>query len=199
MSDDHDLKVLFDTSDPLDSSKLSDEEFFEEFGGVFANSKVDHLLENHFGERSWREVQALTKSAPKDEWTSGRRVAFVTNLDSVLTYDNFPDPGTAGTVVKVRTGAGDTTNLDGRVFVLWDDGKLRPILAKHLKGSPSKVANNVRVVVANLGDISSFFSPTTATDELVHKATKDLWALKSDGDNFVLERLFQEDGNPLKV
>lgn len=193
-----DLKVLFDVSDPLDSRKVSDDDFFEEFGGVFASSQVDHLLENHFGERTWREVRALTEKA-KDEWPSGKRVAFVTNLDSVLTYDSFPDPGTAGTVVRVRTGAGDTTTLEGRVFVLWDDGQMRPILANHLKGAPSKTANNVRKVVADLGDISSFFTPTTAGDELVHKATKDLWSLKQDGDNFVLERLFQEDGKPLKV
>ena len=36
-------------------------------------------------------------------------------------------------------------------------------------------------------------------EELVHKATKDLWSFKKDGDNYVIERLFDESGNPLKV
>ena len=203
MSDDHDLKILFgneEGSTPLESRLVADDAFYAEFGGMFASKRVDQLLESSFGERTWREVQA-TSNAPSDRWPSGRRVSFITNLDAVLTYDSFPDPGTRGTVVKVRTGSGDTTIADGRVFILWDDGKMRPIFARHLKSAPGKTASNVRRVVADLGDLSSFFTPTAAGDELVHKATKDLWALTGagDGQGYVLERLFQEDGKPLKV
>jgi hypothetical protein len=184
----------------LSSRLAGDDDFYEEFGGVFATTKVDRILDDHFGENSFRSVQALARIEEiRDEWPSGKRVAFVTNLDSVLTYGNFPDPGTAGTVVKVRTGTGDATMFEERVFVLWDDGKMRPILAKHLKPSPNKTATNVRMVVADLGDIATFFTPTTAGDELVHKATKDLWSLQQNGEGFVLERLFQQDGKPLKV
>jgi len=126
----------------------------------------------------------------------------VSNLGAVLTYDDPPADGLEGTVVTVKTGGGVTTHLDNRLFVLFDDGKFRGIQAEHLRlAGTSKRASNVRMVVSDLGDLSSFFvqAASGADDELVHRATKDLWALKQDGDNFVIERLFDETGNPLKV
>jgi len=133
---------------------------------------------------------------------AGTRVRFVSNLGAVLTYDDPPADGLEGTVVTVKTGGGVTTHLDNRLFVLFDDGKFRGIQAEHLRlAGTSKRASNVRMVVSDLGDLSSFFvqAASGADDELVHRATKDLWALKQDGDNFVIERLFDETGNPLKV
>jgi len=49
--------------------------------------------------------------------------------------------------------------------------------------------------------VSAFFTPASSgnNDELVHKATKDLWSFHQDGDNYVIERLFDETGEPLKV
>ena len=133
---------------------------------------------------------------------AGTRVRFVANIGSVLTYDDPPADGLEGTVVSVKTGSGVTTHMDDRMFVLFDDGKFRGIQAEHLRlAGSSKKASNVRMVVSDLGSLASFFAPTIngADDELVHKATKDLWALKQDGNNFVIERLFDETGNPLKV
>jgi len=40
---------------------------------------------------------------------------------------------------------------------------------------------------------------TGSRDELVHKATKDLWSFREDGGQFVIERLFNDSGDPLKV
>jgi len=179
--------------------------FWDEMQGAFHNSSVDEYLG---GKRTSSQVTlrdltdkgraARATDLPKE---AGTRVSFIENIGSLLTYDDTPEPGVQGTIVTVRTAMGDATNLDGNVFVLWDDGKLRGIRAEHLRVAPaSKQASNVRMRVADMMSISDFFTAsTTSSDELVHKATKDLWALKQDGDSFVIERLFNEDGNPLKV
>ncbi len=133
---------------------------------------------------------------------AGTRVWFVANLGSVLSYADIPEDKMHGTVVTVKAADGLTTNQDGRLFVLWDDGKFRPILGEHLRlAGKSKRANNVRIIVSDLGDLSAFFTPAASgnQEELVHKATKDLWSFKKDGDQYVIERLFDESGEPLKV
>ena len=143
-----------------------------------------------------REAQALP--LPQE---AGNRVAFITNIGSVLTYADIPADGLEGTVITVKTGAGKATSQDERVFVLWDDGKFRAIQAEHLRRAKGnrRIAQNVRMVVAEFMDLTAFFAPTGTADELVHKATKDLWAVKENDGGFVIERLFNDSGKPLKV
>ena len=133
----------------------------------------------------------------------GVRVEFQSNIGSVMSYADPPNDKTGGTVVLVRTGNGDTTHLDGMVFVQFDDGKFQPTRAEHLHlaSGGSKKANVVSMRVADLGDLTNFFSGSSSSspNELVHKSTKDLWAVREDGEGFVIERLFQETGDPLKV
>jgi hypothetical protein len=50
--------------------------------------------------------------------------------------------------------------------------------------------------VASLGDISEFVRVSAET--LVHRSERDLWALKKEGGNFFIERLFDDNGEPLK-
>lgn len=134
---------------------------------------------------------------------AGVRVRFIANLGSVLSYEDIPEPGMEGTVITVKTSEGNSTFQGDYVCVLWDDGKFRPIRAEHLRRSESskKIANNVRMVVSDLDDITSMFmqSATGREGELIHKSTKDLWAIRRDGEHYVLERLFDQDGLPLKV
>ena len=44
---------------------------------------------------------------------------------------------------------------------------------------------------------------TVASDEkegeLIHKSTQDLWSFHKEGEDYVLERLFSDSGEPLKV
>ena len=151
------------------------------------------------------QLQALTEGGRKKyalplPVLAGTRVRFVANLGSVLTYDDIPGDGVLGTVVTVKTSSGNVTSHEGNAFVLWDDGVFRSILADHLRAAKGKTASTVRIVTANLGDISSLFGAArSAPDELVHKATKDLWSFRKDGEQFVLERLFSDTGKPLKV
>lgn len=52
--------------------------------------------------------------------------------------------------------------------------------------------------VASLGDLTDFLK--VASGALVHKSTKDLWSYSKDADgNFLVSRLFDDEGEPLKV
>lgn len=64
--------------------------------------------------------------------------------------------------------------------------------------TPGKVASATphRVRVGSLSQISGFVR--VSSDTLVNKATQDLWALKKEGDDYFIERLFQDDGQPVK-
>lgn len=130
---------------------------------------------------------------------AGTRVAFKVNLGSVLTYPDVPHPACEGTVITVKTATGPATHQGSDVFVLWDDSKFRVIRAEHLKpGTSRKTATSFRMVVSDLGDISSMFINASSGDDLIHKATQDLWSVKKDGGSFVIERLFDNSGKPLK-
>lgn len=174
----------------------------------WGSGAIDTLLEGRVMEGATsHSMQNLTDkgreaAALKLPVEAGTRVTFVANLGSVMAYSDIPGDGVGGTVITVKTVNGNSTSWDGRVMVSWDDGKFRPVSALHLRSANvvRKQAKMVRMVVSNLGDISSLFGPTKVGggDELVHKATKDLWSFKQDGEGYVIERLFNEDGNPLK-
>lgn len=53
-----------------------------------------------------------------------------------------------------------------------------------------------RVRIGSLQQLAGFHR--VSADTLVHKSTNDLWALRKDGDDLFIERLFQDDGQPLK-
>jgi hypothetical protein len=181
-------------------------DFWDDMQGAYAKEGYDVMLQGRELDGSaftgMRDLTTASREAnalqiPVD---AGTRVRFVANLGSVMSYTDIPDPKIAGTVVTVRTGSGDTTVLDNRVFVAWDDGVFRPVAPEHLRAiTTTRQARNVRMVVADLGDLSNFFGASSREDELVHKATKDLWAVEKKGEKFVINRLFKDDGSPLKV
>lgn len=54
-----------------------------------------------------------------------------------------------------------------------------------------------RKVVANVGDLKPFMRLSAET--LIHKSTQDLWGLRKESDGkFYIERLFDDNGSPLK-
>lgn len=180
--------------------------FWDEMGDAFvAETPFDAMLQGkEMGGPAFSSLREMVRASREDRSLplpveAGTRVRFVANLESVLTYPDVPDPKIAGTVVTVRTGSGDTTYLDGRVFVAWDDGVFRSIAPEHLRAFNSmRQAKNVRMVVSDLGDISSLFTASSSSNDLIHKATKDLWAVRKVGDQYSIERLFDGDGTPLK-
>jgi len=158
----------------------------------------------------FKSVQGLTgKRREADMITlpveAGTRVQFASNTGAVLTYDDPPAPNDYGTVVTVKSATGQITAHEGRVFVEWGDGDVRAIHAEHLryaKGTQRRgqqLPNKFRI--ASLGDLSGFFDGTamvtSSSGELVHRATKDLWSFRQDGNEYVIERLFN-DSEPLQ-
>ena len=67
-----------------------------------------------------------------------------------------------------------------------------------MRREPQIVTASGRRKIASLQDLAGF--TRIGTDTLIHKADRDLWTIKSqsDGTMFV-ERMFSDDGNPLKV
>jgi len=91
------------------------------------------------------------------------------------------------------------TDHEGKVFVKWDDGEFRPVYAEHLRAATKMKRRGglrSRIRVASLGDITEFLK--VAEDTLIHRSTKDLWSFRRDGPEYVIERLFDSTGEPLK-
>jgi hypothetical protein len=53
-----------------------------------------------------------------------------------------------------------------------------------------------RIRVASLQQLAGL--QRVSAETLIHKSNRDLWALKKDGEKFFIERLFDDNGNPLK-
>ena len=54
----------------------------------------------------------------------------------------------------------------------------------------------LRQKVASLQQLAGFHRLSAET--LVHKSTNDLWTLRKEGEDFYIERLFQDNGQPQK-
>lgn len=192
---------------------------FDDFLGTFSTHTAQ-AMDTHISEAEdtrmqgrgqkedyFQSVRSLTEqirtaTAVPVDIESGSRVAFMANLGSLLTYDDPPTDGLEGTVVTVRTAQGTTTAHENRVFVLWDDGKFRPISHEHIRAAKTnkRMASSVRIRVADFEDLSLMFTASHNGQDLVHKATKDLWSMKQDtAGKYVIERLFDDTGKPLKV
>ncbi len=130
----------------------------------------------------------------------GMRVAFFSSMESFLTYTNPPAKGSCGTVVQVKCASGNTTSDGDYVFVKWDGGGFLPVLRRHLRvtSTNTRRANDITFQTQNLAVVFASYS-LVGKDELVHKATRDLWSFRKDADEYVIERLFDNNGNPLKV
>lgn len=59
--------------------------------------------------------------------------------------------------------------------------------------APVKVARTKIGSLQQLGEFQRISSET-----LIHKSTQDLWAIRQEGEDFFIERLFQDNGAPLK-
>lgn len=145
-------------------------------------------------------VQRFANPLTDKDIQAGTRVSFICKLSNILAYpDGYPDPSVTGTVVTVRTAGGYTTNHNGAYFVKYDDGSFIPTFRDHIRiRNDIRVADSYRRVVSSL-DLSEFMKTASSGDELIHKATRDLWSLKHVGGQYVIERLFDDQGTPLKV
>ena len=187
-------------------------EFWEDLiGGM---TKEASSLDEHLADQSSAEsVRHLTDRIREASGLplpveAGTRVSFRGNLGAVLSYSGTLREADEGTVVTVRVpssrnraadrlGSTNLTALDRLVFVKWDSGDFLPVQAEHLRAAKAQETSSFLMRVASMLDLTDFMK--VSGEDLVHKATKDLWAMRKDGDEFVIERLFDETGKPLKV
>jgi hypothetical protein len=137
-----------------------------------------------------------------NSFTEGVRVVANTN-NGLLIPNDLPFAGTKGTVVKVRTAGGEVTSYGSGVFVQWDGrrDKIFCVPPSFLRVASMKVAGlDDFIVLSGPSLLSSAYMTGAESGDLVHKSTKDLWSVKiSEDGTYDIERLFDDDGNPLKV
>lgn len=169
---------------------------FWENGGFFVDASA---LDNHLSGDSTVRDYAMGREVYAGAIPSGTRVSFSGTLSSLLAYPSPPERGETGTVVMVRTAMGDCTGQDGTVFVKMDGGRLMALHRAHLRSVPAttRTATAYRLTVSSMGDLTDFMK--SSGDDLVHKSSKDLWKLSRQGEDYVIERLFDDTGKPLKV
>lgn len=167
----------------------------------------DTLMLSPMGEgvKSVDSFLGVPSSGARNKWssesfTSGQRVAFIETVNSILSYSDFPIPINGekfaqGSVIRIRTSSGDITESNNYVFVRWDDGVVRQIHRDHLRVSSERVKTSHVKRVSSLGDLSDFMKDGS---DLVHRATKDIWTFKKDDGGYVIERVFDDTGAPLK-
>lgn len=59
-----------------------------------------------------------------------------------------------------------------------------------------KTASKTRIKVGSLQQLSAFTRLSAET--LIHRSTQDLWAIKEAEGTYYIERLFNDDGSPIK-
>lgn len=174
---------------------MSDDDFFS--GISFASARTSSL-----DEVMSTEIRNLTTRGKKTKTSSykeGLRVYAHTNNGLVIP-NTLPMSGTKGTIVKVKTANGDVTSYDGGVFVQWDgSSKIHKVDPNFLRVASMKVSNLDDFIVLSSPSLM-ITAGADKSGELVHIATKDLWSVKlSPEGDYDIERLFDENGDPLKV
>jgi hypothetical protein len=132
----------------------------------------------------------------------GIRVRFAYNLGSVLNYKHVPEEGVEGTVIMVRNADGDATGEGDFVYVKWDDGSFLRTHRHHLRAASAMrtASSPFQMRASNLGDLTSFFLYAEDKNaDLIHKSTKDLWKFEEKDGEYVISRLFDPEGEPLKA
>ena len=173
------------------------------FNGMFLNgsrtASMDEILYTKVSDLVDKNRQTTPEKIAK--FTEGVRVFSTTNNGLVIP-NTLPLSGTKGTVVKVRTASGEVTSFDGEIFVQWDGkSSIDRVATQYLKVASMKVASLDNFIVLSGPSLSADFGASSlSTGELVHKSTKDLWTVKvGDDGGYEIERLFDQNGDPLKV
>ena len=173
------------------------------FNGMFLNgsrtASMDEVLYTKVSDLVDKNRIATPEKIAK--YTEGVRVVSTTNNGLVIP-NTLPMSGTKGTVVKVRTASGDVTSYDGEIFVQWDGkASIDRVPTQYLRVASMRVASLDNFIVLSGPSLSADFGASSvSTGELVHKSTKDLWTVKVGEDgSYEIERLFDQNGDPLKV
>ena len=64
------------------------------------------------------------------------------------------------------------------------------------ESNPEMIRPPRRMRLASLKDLSGF--TRVSADTLIHKSQQELWSLQKEGDKFYIQRLFDDNGTPVK-
>lgn len=156
----------------------------------FVNTNKTASIDSVLEESSIRDLVHV-KQAKTSSLVDGARV-YAYHNNGMIIPGNLPAQGTKGTVVAVNTMSGRKTAMDGQVFVKWDN-------SNKITQAP---LTNVRLASKRVSSLEGFYvvAGTNLEGELVHRSSKDLWSVKLGEDGkYDIERLFDDNGEPLKV
>ena len=156
----------------------------------FVNTNKTASIDSVLEESSIRDLVHV-KQAKTSSLVDGARV-YAYHNNGMIIPGNLPSQGTKGTVVAVNTMSGRKTAMDGQVFVKWDN-------SNKITQAP---LTNVRLASKRVSSLEGFYvvAGTNLDGELVHRSSKDLWSVKlGDHGKYDIERLFDDNGEPLKV
>jgi len=156
----------------------------------FINTSKTASIDSVLEESCIRDLVHV-KKAKTSSLVDGARV-YAYHNNGMLIPGNLPSQGTKGTVVAVNTMSGRKTAMDGQVFVKWDN-------SNKITQAP---LTNVRLASKKVSSLEGFYvvAGTNLEGELVHRSSKDLWSVKLGEDGkYDIERLFDDNGEPLKV
>jgi len=179
--------------------------FWDKLKQGSSTSSYVTAMDQHLQGSTFVSMQELTdtyrqKSALHLPVEAGTRVAFMGWLESYLSYTDPPQDKDMGTVVTAKSANGESTSFEDLVFVKFDNGKLLSVHTSHLRlvETDTQVIKQASFTVKSFSDLDRFL--VLSTDHLVHKCTQDLWSFKKDADgNITVEKLYDDNGNPLKV
>jgi len=156
----------------------------------FVNTNKTASIDSVLEESSIRDLVHV-KQAKTSSLVDGARV-YAYHNNGMIIPGNLPAQGTKGTVVAVNTMSGRKTAMDGQVFIKWDN-------SNKITQAP---LTNVRLASKRVSSLEGFYvvAGTNLEGELVHKSSKDLWSVKmGDDGKYDIERMFDDNGEPLKV
>lgn len=194
---DEDVQGMFDSAPDTVSSYLTD----RVAGAVEARMEGRKLEQGQYTSMQELTQSYRDKHAVQLPIAAGTQVQFTADPTAVFAYDDPPEPKAIGTVVEAKAASGVTTSYNDHVFATWPDGVTRAVHVSHLTLSSGHAkrggaVNHIRV--ASLDSLLGEFLKVSE-DKLVNRATRDLWSLRKEGEEYVIERLFDDEGAPIQA
>lgn len=126
------------------------------------------------------------------EIACGTPVRYDDSFAARLASRHPPAPGSLGVVVRLREPA-----PEGYAWVRFAGVRAPSLVYAGALTETGKPKPSMSRRIASRMDLTGFMR--TASGDLVHAAEDDLWNLrKCDDGSYIIERLFDADGNPLK-
>lgn len=138
--------------------------------------------------------QGITKTAGA-KLSVGTRVKLSSSIESMLMYPNIGGD-VFGTIVRPKRDPSSQRTA----FVKWDNGDIFEMENRYLSRVGEGINGNYIKLGGKLSNstMSDFVKSTKTDGGVIHLSTNDLWGVRKQGSEFVLERMFDNNGFPIK-